>query len=380
MAHGPLLIHVQHLLGIGHLTRAAAIARATARRGVPVVLVSGGMPVPNLDVGGARFAQLPPLRAEDATFDRLVDDRGRALDDTLRAARRDRLLALLAETRPRVVMTEMFPFGRRKLRFELLPLLDAAATMDPPARIVCSVRDILVSKPDPGRHAEMADLVEARFDRVLVHSDPAAVPFEASFPLADRIRERLFYTGFVVAPGSAASPDGHGEIVVSAGGGPRGAHLFRCALEARPRARDRDRTWRLLVAHGIDPAAFEALRRSAPNGVVVERARPDFRGLLRNCAVSVSQAGYNTAMDILATGCRAVLVPFAEAGETEQTQRAAILARRGLARLLADSDLSPGGLARAVDDALAGPAPRFSPIKMDGIEDSASFLTALTKM
>jgi len=56
---------VQHLLGIGHLRRAATLARGLAKEGFDVLLVSGGGPVPGLDLGGARLRQLPPLRARD---------------------------------------------------------------------------------------------------------------------------------------------------------------------------------------------------------------------------------------------------------------------------------------------------------------------------
>ena len=41
-----VLIAVTHLLGAGHLTRAAAIARAFARAGHEVALVSGGTKTP----------------------------------------------------------------------------------------------------------------------------------------------------------------------------------------------------------------------------------------------------------------------------------------------------------------------------------------------
>ena len=55
-----VFFYVQHLLGIGHLRRAAVLARALAAGGFDVLLVSGGAPV-RLDVGRARRHQLPPL-------------------------------------------------------------------------------------------------------------------------------------------------------------------------------------------------------------------------------------------------------------------------------------------------------------------------------
>ena len=61
-----IFFHVQHLLGIGHLKRAAIIARALRRAGFDVDFVSGGAPVARLDLAGARFLQLPPAIAGDA--------------------------------------------------------------------------------------------------------------------------------------------------------------------------------------------------------------------------------------------------------------------------------------------------------------------------
>ena len=59
-----IFFHVQHLLGIGHVRRAAVLARTLAASGFDVLLVSGGAPL-TLDLGGARFHQLPPVRARD---------------------------------------------------------------------------------------------------------------------------------------------------------------------------------------------------------------------------------------------------------------------------------------------------------------------------
>ena len=41
-----VLFHVQHLLGIGHLRRAGAIARGLVAAGLDVTVASGGAPVP----------------------------------------------------------------------------------------------------------------------------------------------------------------------------------------------------------------------------------------------------------------------------------------------------------------------------------------------
>ena len=52
---------------------------------------------------------------------------------------------------------------------------------------------------------------------------------------------------------------------------------------------------------------------------------------------------------MLAVKCRAVLVPYERDGETEQRLRADQLAKRGLATVLPEAELSPLALARAMD-------------------------------
>ena len=106
-----VFFYVQHLLGIGHLRRAATLARALAEGGFDVLLVSGGAPVP-LDLGRARLHQLPPVRARDDGLRELVRHDGGPLDDAFRALRAHELLALLEAEKPAILITEQFPFGR----------------------------------------------------------------------------------------------------------------------------------------------------------------------------------------------------------------------------------------------------------------------------
>ena len=371
-----ILFHVQHLLGTGHLRRAASITAAMAEAGLQVTLVSGGMPVRGIGTGGARLVQLPPLKALDAGFSGLADAEGCEIGERERAARRDRLLALYHEVRPHALMIEAYPFARRQLEFELLPLLEAARGAVPRPLVVSSVRDIVQRKPEK-RVAAIAERAVRDFDLVLVHGDPEIVPFEASFPAASSIADRLEYTGYVSqppAPRGRPGDPGWGEVVVSAGGGAVGAALLEAAIAARPHTRLATAPWRLLAGPNLEAERLARLGDGAPDGVIVEHARADFPHLLANCTVSVSQAGYNTATDILAAGARSVRVPFAGQGETEQGQRADRLARLGFARVVAEHELGPESLAAAVEAALDAPAPTVPRPRMDGAGESARSL------
>jgi predicted glycosyltransferase len=370
------LFYVQHLLGIGHLQRSLRIAEALVGQGCAVTLVSGGPPVAALPLDPAiRLVQLPPVRARDARFV-LIADNGEPIDDALREARRTMLLATFRAVRPQAVILEGFPFARRAFRFELDLLIAAVRAARPRPRLLCSVRDIVVMRDDPARHREIVERVRRDFDAVLVHGDPALIPFAASFPAAPEIADRIAYTGYVAACAAAAliSPEpGRAEVVVSAGGGAAGLALLQAALTARRQGCLADSPWRLLTGTNLPEADFAGLCRLAPAGVAIERFRQDFAALLRGCRVSVSQAGYNTVLDILAARARAVLVPFAAERETEQLLRAERLAVLGAAELVRESELSPPRLAAAIERAAARPAAALA-IDTDGAARSARLI------
>jgi predicted glycosyltransferase len=382
---GSVLFYVQHLLGIGHLQRALRLVAALAEGGLRVVLVSGGGPLAAALPATVEIVQLPPIRARGPDFGDLVDADGRPVDDTLRARRRRKLLDVFAATRPDVVVIEAFPFGRRAFRFELDPLIAAARSRRPRAPVLCSVRDIVVAPEQPRRRQEIVARLLADFDAVLVHGDPAFIPLEASFPEARQLGDRLVYTGYVGASEAPAEADracrdaGRGEVLVSAGGGAVGGALLAAALAARLRGCLSGLDWRLLAGPNLAAGEFAALAQRLPERVALERYRADFPDLLRCCRVSISQAGYNTVLDILAAGAAAVLVPFAAGRETEQQLRAERLAARGVVEMVVERELSPDRLAAAIERSVAAGPARLS-VDTGGARRSARLVARLIRL
>jgi len=380
-----LLIYVQHLLGTGHLHRTAALARAAARAGLRTVLASGGAPVPGIAIAPARLIQLDPARAADETFRQLADPAGHPLDDAWRAARRAHLLDIFAATRPRILVTETFPFGRRLMRFELMPLVAAARAARPRPCVVSSVRDVL----NAPRTAEKAQWIRAtfeeNFDLALVHGDPDLLPLDKSFPLAAKLAARLRYTGYVAAGadrapmGGGARPDtaGAGEVVVSTGGGAVANDLIAAALGASALAPLSGARWRILVGHNVPEPTFRDFEERAAHDTLVERARADFPALLGRARLSISQGGYNTVVDVLRARVPALVVPFAAHDETEQTVRAQALVGRGLLSVLEERALSPESLAEAARAARAPNPEALAQIHLDGATISARILGGL---
>ena len=373
---GPtVLFYVQHLLGIGHLARASRVAAALAEDGFAVTVVTGGTPVPGFPGHGVATLALPTITAADEGFSGLTDAQGQPVDDAYRARRRDLLLGCLAEIRPDMVVIEAYPFGRRQMRFELLPLLEAIAAMKPRPALVTSVRDILQERTKPGRDAETVEILNRHFDLLMVHGDPVFAKLADTFPLASSITAEIAYTGMVAAAAAQPSPERY-DVVISAGGGAAGRLLVGASVAA---ARDKPagQRWCLVSGPNLPQADHDAALAQAPAGVDVFRFRKDFPSLLAAAELSVSQAGYNTVCDVLQAGCRAILVPFAAGGETEQTVRAERLQRLGLAVSIAETELSPVVLGASIERRLAIPKPASHALDLDGARKSAVLLRRL---
>lgn len=370
-----VLFYVQHLLGIGHLARASRVAAALAEDGFAVTVVTGGTPVAGFPGPGVAHVALPPVTSGDQTFSGLADLDGRPVDDTFKARRRDLLLSLFAETRPDIVIIEAFPFGRRQMRFELLPLLEAISAASSRPRLATSVRDILQERVKPGRNEESAGLVERHFDLVMVHGDPDFARLDETFPLAAGFAEKIAYTGLVAGPAPEPAAEQF-DVLISAGGGAAGGDLARTAVEAAKLLPGAGK-WGLITGPNLPQPEFDAAVAAAPPNLAVFRFRKDFASLLGGARLSVSQAGYNTVCDLLRAGCRSLLVPFTAGGETEQEFRAARLERLGLASVVGEDGLTSARLAGAIEAALAGPPPPRAKLDLNGARKSAQVLRGL---
>jgi len=133
----------------------------------------------------------------------------------------------------------------------------------------------------------------------------------------------------------------------------------------------------VLVGLKAPDAELAELRGLAGPGVIVERARGDFTSLLMNCALSISQAGYNTVMEAMRAGCRTVVVPYAGGLETEQTLRARLLEERGVLQVVPEADVSAAQIAAAVGRALARPPAGAAGLRTDGAAETAALVGSL---
>lgn len=364
-----LLFYVQSLWGIGHFSRTAAIASACCDAGFDATLLHGGAPVPGIVEDRVRLIQLPPIKAFDETYAKLVTTSGAEIDDVFKRDRTKGLLAAL-DTKPDAVITETWPFGRRKLAFELEPFIAAAKKSG--ALILSSVRDILVPPTVAKRATEAIDRARDDFTAILVHGDEEAIRLEESFPPAAHILDRLRYTGYVVRKPPATRGSERFDVIVSAGGGQSGAALISAA-RAASETLDAKLSWLIVTGPLARPVSAATSRN-----VTVATHRPDLVALMSRARVCVSQAGYNTVIEALSAGCRPILVPFSRSSEIEQVQRAARFADLGLATMVWPNELS--SLGAVITRMLAEPQdPRPCPLRLDGAAETARIIQELLR-
>jgi predicted glycosyltransferase len=376
-----VLFYCQSLLGIGHFIRSRQILFAL--RDFDVCFVYGGEFVPDFDMPAWVEAFYLPAIRSDARFEQLfVVDNHHSLPE-VQARRRESLLAAFDRFAPDVLLIELFPFGRWKFNFELLPLLDRARAVRPDIKIICSLRDILVRRPDQASYeAEVCALMNQYFDLLLIHADPRLQRLEETFGSMAGLDCAINYTGYVAQPPrreGKARVENDPLILVSVGAGRVGSELIACVLDADRRL-TRRRRLQILTGPHMPVEQFRSLEKRVAgcSHINLQRHTTQFLTSLQQADLSISMAGYNTCMDILSAGVRALVWPFSEHENGEQTMRARKLEQLGYVSVLDPARLEPDYLAAEIMRCLDLPSPAPSvALDLQGAPRTAELLTAL---
>jgi predicted glycosyltransferase len=382
-----IMFYVQYLLGIGHVRRSSLVVQALCRQGAQVDVIFGGIPVPSMSFGNASVHFLEPIKSADAAFSGLQKADGSEFTKEDKQKRSQALLLLCAQLQPDLIVTETYPFGRRQMRFELLPLLAWIQSQANPPVLVASIRDIL-QRRSPVREQECIDLINQHYQHVLVHGDPQFYPLQQSFPPAAQIQDKVSYSGYVCP--TFESSDGQAraqgaintlntasdtaKIIVSIGGGSVGKEILQAALILYQSGYASQRQWLLVTGPNMSTADKQYFYAQQTDNLQVVELADNFLATLNDAYVSVSMAGYNTVMDLLLTQTPAVVVPFEGDGETEQLARSKVLATGGVLQLLENSALTANSLQQAIEKAVASPIKTID-IANQGAQRSALLLT-----
>lgn len=349
-----------HLSGTGHLVRTLRLARAALARGHHVAVINGGRPLDHIDTDGVTVVQMPPLHVAKLDFSTLLSADNTPADQAYLVSRMEALKNALTSPVD-VLITELFPFGRRSLADEFLAAIRIAQSSNQTATVIASVRDI--PEPKPKRLPEAAQRLADHYDGVLVHGDEGLVPLWTTWPLPNELRAMVHHTGYV-APDVSPRPTHRGEeVLVATGGGILGEDLLPLVTEA---AMLSSRPWRILVG-GPDAAKRAAALATSHqrSGLTIEPTRADYLDLLARAACSISLAGYNTVIELAGLTTPALLVPSEEGGEQEQLLRASALTGQPGIEMLRSRNISPTLLRNRAEALAAGPSRETISLKAD---------------
>ena len=168
-------------------------------------------------------------------------------------------------------------------------------------------------------------------------------------------------------------------ILASAGSGTVGQDLLLATLEASILLRQTLPHQLLMFTGPHADAGLQAglaLRARGQPHVRIRDFTSRFPDHVLACDLSVSMAGYNTTMNLLACGTPGLLYPFDQ--NREQRMRLTALARAGYFSILEAADLHPPILAGLIERALSAPPPPTGNLRLAGDKESADIIFRLT--
>ena len=379
-----IILYCQHIWGVGHYFRSLEICKALKEH--DIIMVTGGAEVDAPLPAHVRTFRLPALMTDRDYTGLFPTEKGQTLEK-VKSERRRLLSELFEREAPDAFIVELYPFGRRAFRFELDPVLDDIRSGKLYRSLVaCSVRDILVEKKDPGVYEKrVVDILNRRFDALLVHADPALITLDRTFSRLADLSIPVVYTGFITPKPITDAPRRLRSrlcidkdttlLVASAGGGQAGIVLMQPLLDSLAYL-ESDRSLVLHVFTGpyMPADEFELLQGRANSRVKVERFTPDFLSFLAAADLSISMGGYNTCMNILASRVAALVWPYP--GDREQGLRAKQMEEIGAVTVLKAKDLRPRRLAAIIRSSMIAAKPLAHSIDLDGAARTAIWLQA----
>ncbi len=373
-----VMFYCQHILGMGHLIRSIEIVRGLIPN-FQICFINGGQVIKEFEFPTEIEVINIPAVKTDAEFTEL-----RPVDDNLTMAevetiRRDLLLGICDRFKPDILIIELFPFGRRRFSFELIPLIEQAKSRG--TKIVSSVRDIIVTKQNQQRHEEkVCRLINQYFDLLLIHGDPNFVKLNLSFSRLDDLNCPVHYTGYVVQP--ISPPQILLEqplILVSVGGGRFGHDLLECVAKTAPLLEAKvPHQIQMFTGPFCPEAVLQKLREITcnQNNITVERYTTNLLAYMQQADLSIGMSGYNTTMNILSTGVRAMMMAFQGNNDQEQATRVAKLANLGRVKMIQPTDLDPEKFAHNIIDYLQHKPTELN-LDLQGVVNTAYYLQQL---
>ncbi len=373
-----ILLYAHDGRGLGHTSRSIGIGMALRRLfpDLRILLVTGCRLAGELiDRAPLDWLKLPAYET--------VVDRGRARGVDGRSGFRDQDLALLrARTirdlvhlyRPRLVLVDHQPQGKHR---ELLPALAAGRK----TTWVLGVRGV-VGGVRQIRSDTAATIFRQHYRALLWYGDSRVLGTEQQLRLQDHFGCRPVECGYVSRlvelaswRGPATGPAARlaGTVSVPWSGENTAAFLATLAT-ALERLGPAHGHWRIFT----DPSDPQVRPLARLAHCTVEPPGPRYMDALRGSRMAIIYGGYNSLVDVLATGLPAVVV-LRPMRDDEQRLHLELLRARtggGLATI-GEESATPDGLAALLADRLQQPPAGGNGINLGGAEHAARELAAL---
>ncbi len=169
-------------------------------------------------------------------------------------------------------------------------------------------------------------------------------------------------------------------ILVSVGGGRLGHDMLECIVKTAPFI-DKYLPHHIQIFTGpfMPDDTFSELQKLAADttNVTIRRYTPQLLAYMEKAALSISLAGYNTTMNILRTGVRAMVLPSDK--DQEQIIRAQKLEKLGILEVIRPSDLKPTHFAEKIITCLNKElvVDTFVSFELQGAQKTAALLKEL---
>lgn len=388
--------YCQHVLGMGHFFRSLEIDKAL--EGHDVTLITGGTPLSITYPPHVQVIELPSLSMDEefGAFIRTGKDGTKHVLtehelDTIKAQRTTILTESLKALQPDIFLVELFPFGRKQFSFELMPVLELSKqNAFPNMQTVCSVRDILVEKTKQLEFEErVLSILNTYFDAVLVHTDPKVITLDATFPRINDITIPIYNTGYITPLPHDISPEAVREslsiapdtpfILGSIGSGSVHPEIMEQLATASIQLSN-STPHKLLISTGPfmrkdSQARIQQLCEPHPH-ITVTNFIPDFINHLSAADISLSMAGYNTTMNLLAVNTYGLVYPFDQ--NREQRMRSTSLEQLGALKILEQKDMTSDHLCNLLMQYINTPAPPpHHQVDLQGAAESVRILEQL---
>ena len=380
-----VIFYCQYLSGMGHLVRSSEIVQSLAKS-FQVYFIIGGPKIYGFELPKrVEVIRLPALWLEKGKF--TVGDSPFSVEE-VKEARKNMLIAECDRIKPDCLITEFFPFGRHKLLFELIPLVEHIRTTSPTTKIVSSLRDVIGKESDSEEEKKICYLMNRYFDLLLFHADTRFQTFSDSFARYKEIAAEVVHTGFVTQLPKFTSTNANElwreasldtvKIVASIGGGRIGYEVLETLIGASAILSQKlSHVIKIFTGSFMSADKVAELKKLASDrdNIQIETYTPQLLDYMQTADLSVSLGGYNTTMNILSTGVRAIVVPIGhEFQDKEQLHRAQKLEQLGIVNSIHPQDLSPLNLSEKIINCLHKKSSKLQKFDLKGAENTANFL------